>query len=331
MVTIRDVAKEADVSVATVSRVINDTGYVNENTKLKVLKKIRELEYQPNLVARGLAGKRIGMIALILPDITNPFFGELARAVEDKARKLGLTVFLCNSDDQGDKEKSYIDILKRKYVDGIIFASNTIQQEDIKELQKCEMPIVVIDRASTIEGCNVIKSKNYLGAKMAINHLLDVGCKKIAHIYGPQEFITAKERRDGYEAMVKDFNWYEPSLMIGSDFTIEGGREAVRTLYKNHSDIDGVFAGNDLIAIGALKELHSMGISIPEEVAICGFDGIKLTEITEPELSTISQSIYDVGTLAVKIIDDELNDKTQLNKFYELDVKLIQRGSTKRI
>lgn len=330
LATIRDVARLAGVSVATVSRVINQSGYVNPETAGQVMKAIEQLQYEPNAVARGLAGKKTGTIALILPDISNPFFPALARAVEDVAHKAGMTVIFGNSDDLGLKESSYIKILKKKYVDGIIIASNTVRQEDIEYLQKDRIPIVLLDRGLNTAACPIIRSRNRKGAKLAVEHLLSQGCRKIAHIYGPQEFITARERLLGYEETVEGFSWYSPSLMFPGNFEIEGGRQAIKLLLERHPDIDGVFAGNDLMAVGALKALHDWGICVPEQIKVCGFDGIGLTEITEPELTTVAQPIYEMGALAAKILIQEIETRISENTIMELDVTLIPRKSTER-
>lgn len=328
MATIRDVARLAGVSVATVSRVINNSGSVNTETAGQVLKAIEQLQYEPNAVARGLAGKKTGTIALILPDISNPFFPALARAVEDVAQKEGLTVIFGNSDDLGLKESSYIKILKRKYVDGIIIASNTVRQEDVEHLRKDRVPLVLLDRGFNTATCPIIRSRNREGAKLAVEHLLSQGCQKIAHIYGPQEFITARERLLGYEAVVGGLSWYTPSLMFPGNFEIEGGRQAIKLLMERHPDIDGVFAGNDLMAVGALKALRDRGIRVPDRIKVCGFDGIALTEITEPELTTIAQPIYEMGALAAKILIQEIETGISENTIMELDVTLIPRKST---
>lgn len=330
MATIRDVAKLAGVSVATISRVMNKKGYVNKETEQKVLRVIEQLQYEPNAVARGLAGKSTGTIALILPDIANPFFPEIARGVEDFAHAHGFAVILCNSDDQGQKEKSYIEVLKKKYIDGIIFASNTLGQEDVEQMQRNNIPLVVLDRAPSSQVCSVIRSKNYDGAKLAVQHLLDVGCKKIAHIYGPQEFVTAKKRLVGYEDAVMHFPWYSPSMMVPGYFRVEGGLQAVKELLVKHPDIDGIFTGNDLMAIGALKGLHQLGINVPHDVAICGFDGIALTEITEPELTTVAQPIYEMGSLAAKVLLGKIEKGLDDANLIELDVTLIARDSTRK-
>ncbi|UFJ41804.1 LacI family transcriptional regulator [Brevibacillus humidisoli] len=330
MATIRDVAKLAGVSVATVSRVLNKNGYVNSETEQKVRKAMQQLQYEPNAVARGLAGKRTGTIGLILPDISNPFFPELARGVEDVAQRSGFTVILCNSDDQGPKEKLYIEVLKKKYIDGIIFASNTLVQEDIEQMKRDNLPLVVLDRASSHEAYSVVRSKNFEGAKMAVKHLLEIGCSKVAHLYGPQELITAKDRLRGYEDVAKHFGWFSPSLMIPGYFRIDGGMAAVEELLSRHPDVDGIFAGNDLMALGALKGLKRRGIKVPEQIAICGFDGISLTEIAEPELTTVAQPIYEMGELAASILIQKIETAAAVSELFELDVKLIQRDSTQK-
>lgn len=328
MATIRDVARLAGVSVATVSRVINKTDSVNPETARQVLKAIEQLQYEPNAVARGLAGKKMGIIALILPDILNPFFPALARGVEDVAHKKGLTVILGNSDDLGLKESTYIRALKKKYVDGFIFASNTIREEDVEALRKEGIPIVLLDRGLNTASCAVIRSNNREGAKLAVQHLIGQGCQKIAHIYGPQEFITARERMLGYEEVAGGLSEYSPSLMVQGNFDMESGRKAVEQLLARHPDLDGIFAGNDLMAVGALKALHERGIRVPEQVKVCGFDGISLTEITEPELTTVAQPVYEMGGLAARILLDEIENGIRENKLIELEAILIPRKST---
>ena len=330
MATIKDVARLAGVSVATVSRVINQKDCVNPETAGQVLKAIEQLQYEPNAVARGLAGKKTGTIALILPDISNPFFPALARGVEDVAHKKGLTVILGNSDGLGLKESSYIKVLKKKYVDGIIFASNTIRQEDIEFLRKDGIPMVLLDRGVNTATCPVIRSKNREGARIAVQHLMEQGCRRIAHIYGPQKFITARERLLGYEEVVGGLDGYSPSLMAPGHFDIESGRNAVEQLLARHPNIDGIFAGNDLMAVGALKALHERGIRVPEQVKVCGYDGIGLTEITEPELTTVAQPIYEMGALAARILLNEIESGISENTIIELEVALIPRKSTQK-
>jgi LacI family transcriptional regulator len=330
MANIRDVAKYAQVSAATVSRVINKKGYVNKETEKRVCEALDALQYSSSEIASRNGITASSTIALILPDLTNPFFHEMARGIEDVAKKHGVIVIFFNSDDLGYKEKSYLDILTNKYMHGIIVASNSLTQEDVGRINDKDIPLVVLDRALAQDSCTTIRSNNFEGAKMAVQHLLDIGCKRIAHVYGPQEFITARERLRGYEDSVKEFPWYSPSLLIQGDFRFEGGREAVKTLLGRHKDVDGIFVGNDLMAAGALKGLLQMGIKVPGNIAICGFDGIQLTETTEPEITTVAQPIYEMGKLASKILIEKMQGISSENKVHQLSVTLIERKSTQR-
>ncbi|BFT75138.1 LacI family DNA-binding transcriptional regulator [Paenibacillus sp. P36] len=330
MATIRDVAKLAGVSVATISRYLNKNGYVNEETKLRVEQAIKTLQYEPNAMARGLAGRKTGTIALIFPDITNPFFAELARAVEDVARMYGYTVILCNSDNQADKEQTYIRVLKQRYVDGILFASYSLRSDDVDALNNEKIPFIMLDRAPRETSCTVVSSKHLEGAQQAVQHLLDEGCTKIAHIYGPQDTVTGRERFMGYEQSVKHFPWYSPSLVEPGYFRVDGGMEAVENLMKRHPDIDGIFAGNDTMAVGALKKLQRMGVRVPDQVALCGFDGIDLTVIVEPEITTVAQSIYDMGMLSTRLLIKKIEGDNSEHQTHLFDVKLIPRESTRR-
>ena len=296
-----------------------------------VLQAIEELKYVPNSVAQVLAGKKMKSLALVVPDIANPFFAELAKAVEDAARKQEFTVFLCNSDEQQGRQARYIDVLKRKSIDGIIFATHHLDQTVIDLCQG--IPIVLMDRAilpQSKKEIAMIRSQNQKGVQLAIQHLLEVGCKKIAHIYGPQQLITAKERRLRYQKEVEQFSWYSDSLLEPGYFQLEGGQKAIRALINRHPDLDGVFVGNDTMAIGALKELHRMKIDVPQQVAICGFDGIQLTEMVEPELTTVAQPIEEMGRQACQLLIEKIEGKNEQPQCVTFDVELIVRDSTKR-
>lgn len=232
------------------------------------------------------------------------------------------------SDNESNKEEAYINVLKNRYVDGILFATSTIQASDVDTINAANIPLVVLDRAPREGSCYVVRAKNYEGAQMAVNHLLDNGCKKIAHIYGPQETATVKERLQGYEDTARKFDWYTPSLIVPGHFTIDGGMKGVQQLLERHPDLDGIFAGNDLIAVGALKQLRRMGIAVPGQIQICGFDGIDLTIITEPEITTIAQPIYDIGALATRLLIKKIEGNQVEDQIHEFGVELIKRGST---
>ncbi|MFC4596784.1 LacI family DNA-binding transcriptional regulator [Cohnella hongkongensis] len=331
MATIKEVAELAGVSIATVSRMINQNGYVSKQAEQSIASAMEQLGYKP-LAARRMAVNSMPTIALILPDITNLFFSELARAIEDVSQQKGYAVFFCNSDHQDHREIRYLDILRKRKIDGIIFASNYLTQQELDRLRQQQIPVVVLDRASDTSKCTLIRSNNYEGAIMAVRHLLDTGCQKIAHIYGPPEIATASERMQGYEDSVRSCSWYTPSLMAPGMFRLEGGVQAVETLLNRHPDIDGIFAGNDLMALGALKALHRKGISVPEKIAVCGFDGISLAEIVEPELTTVAQPIYEMGKVAAQSVIQQIEEgRTGTHPdVIEMEVKLKVRGSTRR-
>lgn len=330
MTTIRDVATLAKVSVATVSRVINKKKYVHSDTEQKVLQAMKQLNYKPNSIARGLSGKSMNVIGLIIPSIINPFFPELARGVEDVAHKHGYTVILCNSDDQKSKEKSYIELLKSRSIDGIIFSSSTLSHDDVGKIKDNKIPLVLMDRAGNSDKYSTIRINNKEGVKLAVDHLLQEGCSKIAHIYGPQDISTARERLKMFEEIASVYEWYTPTLMVPGNFSIEGGRKAVEMLIDRHPDVDGIFAGNDLMAVGALKQLHQLGIKVPDQIIICGFDGIQISQMTHPELSTVAQPIYEMGKKAAETLINEIEGLTAGNQIHEFDVQLIKRDSTAR-
>lgn len=328
--TIKDVAKLAGVSTASVSRVLNSKGYVSTETRKKIEDAIKLLDYEPNEVARSLTVKKSKTIALFIPDITNPFFSTLAKGVEDYANFRGFTLILCNYEQTGKAKKIYVDLLKQKYVDGIVFAAGVLNPEDSMKIRNSKIPMVVLDRVPDMEVDCEIRVDNYKGAKQAVEHLLNIGCRKIAHIYGPLEISTARERLKAYEDVVQDYSWYTPGLLAEGYFSIEGGIEATRKILKKNPDIDGIFAGNDMNAIGALKFLYRKGIKIPDDIAVCGYDGISLTEITSPEITTVVQPTYKIGSLAAEHLIHYIEHSYFREKVIKLDTNLVIRESTKK-
>lgn len=327
MATIKDVSKLAGVSVATVSRVLNQNGYVHTDTEQKVLKAIKALNYTPNFVARSLSNKKTSTVGLLVPDITNPFFPELARAVEDVMQLYGYTVILCNSDESTAKEKQYIEILKQKYIDGLIVASNALSIEDVREF---DMPVVVVDRMVEGDTIPTVMSDNRQGARMATEFLLGQGCRKIAHIRGPEHLLNAEERCQGYLDIVQHVDWFDRSLIISGKYEMKQAMEATLELLTLHPDVDGIFAGNDMMAIGAMRAVQVLGRTIPYEIEIVGYDGIALGEIVFPELTTIAQPIYDMGALAARMLIKQIEKQPLDLLHYRLDVQLVERGTTRK-
>ncbi|WP_025785750.1 LacI family DNA-binding transcriptional regulator [Sporosarcina sp. D27] len=298
MATIKDVSKLAGVSVATVSRYLNKNGYVSKEAAETIAEVIEKLNYRPNNIARSLAGMKTATIGLMVPDILNPFFPELARSIEDAANEYGYTVMLCNTDNDSAKEQKYIDTLIQKQVDGIIISSYTIKPEHLTGLQKQSIPVVLMDNVFSSDSIVSLTVENRQGGELAVQHLLEQGCSKIAHICGPLSITSSRDRTAGFERACRGTNWFMPSLIGYSDFTVKGGYTAMMDLLALHPDLDGVFASNDLMAAGALKALQETNHKVPQDVKVIGFDGIGL-EMLNPELSTIAQPIFELGKTAM--------------------------------
>lgn len=323
--SIKDVSKQAGVSVATVSRVLNNKGYVSGDTRKKVEQAIKELNYKPNEVARSLFKKQSKTIGLLVPTIMNPFFPELARAVEDVARQFGFTVILCNTDDDSEKEQHYLDVLMQKYVDGMIISSNSLQEKQIKQLS---IPVVCVDREVSKRIPTVIVN-NKKGAMMATRFLIEQGRKRIGHIKGPNHILNAQERFAGYLDVVEDSSWFDQSYVVDGDYNMESSFAATKKLLQQHPDIDGIFAANDTMAIGAIKAITELGYHIPKDISVIGFDGIILGHTIIPELSTIAQPIYELGEQAATMLVQLIEGQSSVEETYRvLDLQLVERQTT---
>ena len=330
MATIRDVAAKAGVSAATVSRIINNKGQATPETIARVHAVIKELGYKPNVVARSLTSRKSNTIALLVPTISNPFFPELARGVEDVANSYGLNIFLCNTDDERDKVNNYLVSLRERYVDGVIINSLNLTNNDLEELHSSGIPTITLDRTFSNHEYSSISVKHRIGAQLATKHLIDIGCKRIGLIRGPEDDFTAVQRMWGYRDYVKDFDWFDQSWIALGDFSVKSGYLCMKELFQRHPDIDGVFASNDLMAIGLLKAAHEWGRKVPDELAIIGFDGIDMSQYTNPPISTIKQPSYEMGQMAMKeLLRLIRRPEDDFNKI-ELDVELILRESSMR-
>lgn len=327
MATIRDVSKLAGVSVATVSRVINKKGYVSKETEDAILKAIEMLNYTPSDVARRLAGKKSRTIGLIIPDILNPFFPEIARAVEDSANDIGYSVILCNTDNHIDKETQYFDMLINKQVDGVIISSYATTPDALLRVINKGMPVVLID--NEFEGYNIptVTSNNKAGGRLATEHLIECGCNKIAHITGNLSIKSMRDRYDGYQEVCLEKGIYYPNILQTGELTLKDGYNKTKEILTKNKDIDGIFAGTDILAIGCYKALIDMGYKVPEDVKLIGYDGL-IANTDYLSLSSISQQIYACGKLAVEVLYNIIDGNTSENDNFKLNVSLIERSST---
>lgn len=324
MPTIKDVAKRANVSVATVSRVINNTGYVNVETRKIVEVAIDELGYVPNELARSLFKKRSNIIGLIVPHISTYFFAELIESIEDAVNKNGYKLMIFNSKDDIELEKKYLNFLNQYNVDGLILVANTKSE---KSYLKLKIPILTIDHILD-KSIPSITSDNFEGGKMAAEHLVNTNARKLLHFKGPSDLITVTERANGFYKIVEKHNIDCKSIDL--DFK-NPNMFQIEEFIKKHSDVDGVFCSSDIIAFYVIKALTKLGFKIPEEVQVVGFDNIELSGIILPTLTTIAQPIQEIGVEAIRKLDKLIKKETLEEIHSLLPVKLISRETTKGI
>ena len=328
MATIRDVGKLAVVSVATVSRVINKKGYVSKETEEAILNAMKMLNYTPNDVARRLAGKKSKTIGLIIPNILNPFFPEVARAAEDTANKLGYNLILCNTDNSREKERQYYEMLFNKQVDGIMICSYTATPEELLALIDRGMPLVVLDREFINYEIPSITGDNKDGGRNAAMHLLECGCKNIAHITGPMYIEALEDRFNGFKEVLKEENLFRADLVKVDEFSLKGGYSSTKKLLQEENNIDGIFAGNDILAIGSYKALREMGYELGKDIKLIGYDGLE-SNINYLEISSIAQPMYEYGQKGVELLLKKIEGNEDISKEkIKLNAKLIKRVST---
>ena len=329
--TIKDVAKLAGVHPSTVSRVINDDPRISEKTKKKVLLIINKLGYTPNAIARGLKTKRTYTLGILIPDITNPFFAEIARGVEDVANKNNFNVILCNTDDKIKKERTYLQILRGKRVDGLILGTAHVRDKSILELEMKKFPYILISR--NIEGLdkNCIIVDDVEGGMMATEYLIKLGHRRIAHITGPLKTRSALNRLKGYKLALKKYNIERmDELVEEGDFRIKGGYQAMKKFLKLIVPPRAIFAANDLLALGAMQAIQKKNFHVPEDFSVIGFNDIKLASFVYPALTTIRQPMLEMGELAVKMLL-RIIEKGEFNqRKIVLKPKLIIRESCKK-
>lgn len=325
MTTIRDVAKLADVSVATVSRVINDKGYVNKDTKNRVEAAIQALDYRPNDVARSLFKGKSKMIALFVPDIKNPFFPELARAVEDISNQHGYTFILCNTDNNNKKEITYLQALSQKSIDGIILVSSTMSSTQMKGIK---VPMIALDRKMESDLISVTVN-NREGARQAVQYLKQTGCQRIAHIAGPETVSSAIHRLGGYVDEVKNDAWFTSHYIRAGDYSMDKAFEETKQLLEIEPDVDGIFVANDVMGVGVLKAIKALNKRVPKDISVISFDGIELGTITTPSLTTMAQPIYHIGKRAAEILIQKIEHPKTKVQSEEHEVTLTIRESTR--
>jgi LacI family transcriptional regulator len=307
MADIVDVAKLAGVAPITVSRCINNSGYCSVETRAKVEAAIAELGFVPNRLASGLRSKRTNTLALVLTDISNPFFTTIARGVEDMASDEGYTVIFCNTDESVSKEKMYVQMLLEKRVDGILLVPAQSTPDSVTLIQKHATPLVILDRRVPDVKADVVRCDSEGGAYELTRLLLSLGHREIAIINGPSGVSTAVDRLDGYRRALAEAGVAHHSRMeYDGSFTQESGYTLTHRAFANSPLPSALFAANNFIAFGALKALREMGLRVPEDVAVVGFDDLPAALVTFPFLTVANQPAYEMGRRAIEILLNKL-------------------------
>jgi LacI family transcriptional regulator len=332
-VTIKDVARESGVNISTVSRALNDGYGVNDKTRKHVIAVAARLDYRPNRVARGLVTGRTHSLALLLSDIRNPFFAELARGAEDAARAGNCDLVLCNSDLDPDKQMQYVRSLLEKRVDGILMNSVAVlTREQQARLAACGVPIVLLNRSALNRAFSTVCADNETGGGLAAKYLLGLGHRKIAHLTGPREHGNLSDRTRGFmNGLQSAKNPIQPIVLRGK-FDFMGGCELTKQLLEEHPDVTAIFAGNDVMAFGAVRAALDRGLHIPEDLSLIGFDNIEFASVIHPPLTTIHQPKYEMGHAAIEILLRLAHDKyKQVPEHRTLGVELIERQSCRQL
>ena len=323
---IQDVARVAGVSSTTVSRVLNNRGYISKETRENVNKAMKQLNYFPNDVARSLYNKRTNLIGVILPTTSNPFFGELTFYIETICNSLGYKILLCNSLNNIDKEEKYLEMLMRNQVDGIIVGSHN---EGILNYKNQNLTVVSIDTYLS-ESIPIVSSDNYAGGKIATELLLSKGCKCIVNIDSHFSLKTqARLRKKAYEDVMKEHNRTPITYEIASTFNDQNQKEVINKILDEYPNVDGVFATNDLFAANFITQARQRGKNVPNDIKVIGYDGTETCQQFLPELTTIKQPIEAMAKTAIEILIKEIeNDFDKIAPKISLPVELLERKTT---
>ena len=302
MTTIKDVAARADVSVATVSHVINNTRFVTAELRERVITTMRELDYEPNLVARGLRSNRTNLIALIIPDITNPYFPEVARGVQDVVNEHDYVGILCNTDRDGAQERRFLHMLYRQHVEGIILNPAGVTADDLLPIQESGVHIVLLGRQIDHPSFDIVMIDDQQAAQEMVSYLIKRGHRRIAHLGGSRP-NSGRLRHQGYVQALEEHGLsFDANLVVDCPWTQRGGYDAIHHLLQRRPLPTAVFAANDLMAIGAMLGIQDAGLRVPDDIAVAGFDNIDEAACVTPALTTVHQPKYEMGKMLAEVL-----------------------------
>ena len=327
--TLAEVANHAHVSPKTVSNVVNNRPYISEETRTKVRRAIAELGYRPSAVARSLVTGKTNTIGIIIPDVSNPFFGQAILGCEKILNESGYDMVLGDTDENGEKERGYLNSLTAKGADGLIIWGGQVALREVLEITAGRIPVITVDSAiQELEGSvTAVNVDNENGAALAVGHLVLAGRKRIGHLAGPTYRLTARKRQDGYITALKVAGIpFDPCLVVEGAPSIRGGYRSALRLLENQK-ADALFCYNDLMAIGAVVACNHLGISIPRDLALVGFDDITASALITPALTTVRVAQYELGRKAGALLLDRLEGRETEPRSVDFPVELRVRNS----
>ncbi len=301
MTTIRDVARLAGVAPITVSRVINNSGYVKPETRARVEQAAAELHYVPNMLASSFRSNRTNTLALVVTDITNPFWTTVARGVEDVASAAGYSVFFCNTDENEAKQARYLAALLRRRVDGVLLVPASSSGDAVRMLQRQKVDVVVLDRRVDDVEVDTVRGDSFAGAYELVCHLTELDHRVIALLSGPRDLSVSRERAAGYEQALRACGVLpDPSLIRSGAFTVESGAAMMEEILAARPDVTAILAANNFIAAGALRALRAADRRVPEEMSVVVFDDLPAAFAADPWLTVAAQPAYELGRTAAQ-------------------------------
>lgn len=332
MTTIRDVAKLAGVAPITVSRVLNNSGYVKAGTRQRVEQAAAELHYVPNMLAHSFRSHRTNTLALVVTDITNPFWTTVARGVEDVASAAGYSVFYCNTDESEVKQARYLAALLRRRVDGVLLAPASSDGAAVQALIQQKVGVVVLDRRVEGVAVDTVRGDSVGGAYLLVRHLTELGHRRIALLSGPPDLSVSRERAAGYEQALSEAGLpVDPALQLFGAFTVESGRAMMQSLLACAAHPTAIFAASNFIAAGALDAMRSVGLCTPGDISVVVFDDLPDPYVTAPVLTVVVQPAYALGQAAAQRLLERLRQPEMTPHETVLAVQLIVRNSAKAV
>ncbi len=329
-VTIKDISREAAVSIATVSKVLNgDYSKVSDETRDRILKVADELHYRPNLLARGLVSQKFHMIGLIIPDISNPYYADMARGMSDEALRFGYNAMISNTDQMHSRELSAIQSMVEYNVSGLILAGGTNTKQESQELlRRYRIPFVSVENYTAgMEYCVYVD--NFTGSYKAVSHLIQRGHRQIAYITGYGSLHAPEDDRlRGFEQAMADHHLpVDPYLLECGSYTMETGYRKTLQLLGRGIPFTAIACGNDLIALGAFRAVREHKMKVPQDISLVGFDDVYLSSTMEPRLTTVKQPAYEIGVYAIKMLLDRIELRTGAEKIKCFEPSLVERDT----